>query len=154
MTKLYHYSKDKLILDKNRCYAEKNICGDKPGGLWISVDYDWQIWCEEEGYRTDRLVNQCEIVLCECEKILFINNKDELLNFTKNFRDKFSDLNRYNDCTCSLDWSSVKSIYKGILIYPYIYECRLNSLTQWYYTWDCASGCIWDLSCIDEVIYK
>ena len=48
-----------------------------------------------------------------------------------------------------LDFLKVMDEYDGIIIAPYQYSCRLmNSSTAWYYGWDCASGCIWNLGCI------
>jgi hypothetical protein len=36
-----------------------------------------------------------------------------------------------------------------LLITPYIWSCRLDF--NWYYTWDCASGCFWDVSCLHRI---
>lgn len=52
--------------------------------------------------------------------------------------------------TYELDWLKVKQKYQGIIIAPYQWKCRMAQETKWYYGWDCASGCIWDLDCIDE----
>ncbi len=54
--------------------------------------------------------------------------------------------------TYQLEWDKVKDKYQGIIIAPYQWECRLALETCWYYGWDCASGCIWDLDCIKEFI--
>ena len=37
----------------------------------------------------------------------------------------------------------------GIIIAPYQWYCRMT--VDWYYTWDCASGCIWNLDAIESV---
>ncbi|RYE19920.1 MAG: hypothetical protein EOP45_11870 [Sphingobacteriaceae bacterium] len=48
-----------------------------------------------------------------------------------------------------IDWTSLATDYDGILISPYQYCMRLRYL--WFGGWDCASGCIWNLSCIDSL---
>lgn len=56
-------------------------------------------------------------------------------------------------CSCSVtafDWIDVASRYSGIEIAPYQWKRRIHPSTFWYYTWDCASGCIWDLSAIKK----
>ena len=42
-----------------------------------------------------------------------------------------------------IDWKKVASKYDGIEIVPYQPKARMNLL--WYYGWDIASGCIWNL---------
>ena len=46
-------------------------------------------------------------------------------------------------------WSMVAADYQGILIEPYQWTCRYDM--DFYYCWDCASGCIWDLAAIKSV---
>ena len=49
-----------------------------------------------------------------------------------------------------IQWAEVASLYDGIEIAPYQFERRLGyhseigkAVSDWYYGWDCASGCIW-----------
>lgn len=44
-----------------------------------------------------------------------------------------------------ISWKKVRKNYDGIIIAPYQWDCRNASETTWYYPWDCASGCIWNL---------
>ena len=46
----------------------------------------------------------------------------------------------------SIDWKKVASKYDGIEINPYQFEARYQYL--WYYGWDVASGCIWNLKSV------
>jgi hypothetical protein len=48
-----------------------------------------------------------------------------------------------------IDWVRVAAEYAGILIAPYQRPVRHEIM--WYYTWDCASACIWDTSIIERV---
>ena len=43
------------------------------------------------------------------------------------------------------------SDYQGIIIAPYLWTRRHHESTGWYYSWDCASGVIWDARAIAEL---
>ena len=49
-----------------------------------------------------------------------------------------------------IDWSSTYKNYDGIVIAPYQWNCRYGDHI-WYYTWDCASGCIWNIDAIEKI---
>ena len=53
--------------------------------------------------------------------------------------------------TDQIDWAEVASKYDGIIISPYQWSLRLDMEMMWYYGWDCASGCIWNISAIKEL---
>lgn len=42
-------------------------------------------------------------------------------------------------------WPLVASLYDGILIPRYLWSIRFRN---WYYGWDCASGCVWNTDVI------
>jgi len=46
-------------------------------------------------------------------------------------------------------WGDLKQKYDGLIIAPYQWERRLDLM--WYYSWDCASGVIWNLDAVDTV---
>ena len=48
-----------------------------------------------------------------------------------------------------INWPAVAERYGGILITPYQWSHRMS--LHWYCGWDCASGCVWDLSQIKSV---
>lgn len=54
----------------------------------------------------------------------------------------------------TIDWFQVVRNFPGIIIAPYLWERRNSNRSNWdscwYYGWDCASGCIWDLRCIES----
>jgi len=111
----------------------------KPNGFWVSDedDYGWKAWCESEGYRVKCLV-VAYAVLIDYTKILCIRSVDELDEFSK----------QYAFDRMFVDWISVAKRYSGILITPYLWDRRFDVASAWYYSWDCASGCIWDKSAI------
>lgn len=51
-----------------------------------------------------------------------------------------------------IDWDRVASKHDGIIIAPYCWQQRLKDETFWYYSWDCASGCIWHPRAVTALI--
>lgn len=120
----------------------------KPAGLWLSVEgeQDWESWCVEEDFGINRLKYRHSIELSKDSNVLHIDNSDFLMKFGLLYRG-------YNDSPVNmyLRWKEIAEEYQGIIIAPYQYSCRLELDTSWYYGWDCASGCIWDSSAIDNI---
>src|SRR5678816_635427 len=114
----------------------------KPNGLWVSVDDDWPQWCHSNGSFENRLDHRTEIVLASDANILHLSTPEMLDRFTEEWRNDNPDWLR------CIDWSLLTQYYQGLIIAPYLWERRLTPHTFWYYWWDCASGCIWDLSAI------
>lgn len=50
-----------------------------------------------------------------------------------------------------IKWADVAEVYNGILINPYIWEARYNDRTMWYYSWDIASACIWNMNSVNLI---
>ena len=75
---------------------------------------------------------------------------DDLLGFHSRFK-----LVRYADSSYpreDIDWAAVARCYQGIIIPTYHFEFRFDThVSDWYYGWDCASGCIWDAGAIASV---
>lgn len=144
--KLYHYS-DKIIndLDINYLYQDHYI---KPKGFWISVDgpNDWREWCESEDFHLERLKFKHEIILNKNSNILHLKNDNEIIKFNEDY--SIGDMRLYNH---KIKWDELRNEYGGILIVPYSFNLRLDINHHWYYGWDCASGCIWDISSIDKI---
>lgn len=158
---LLHFSRKPLT--KVYAVAQEPDPEHKPNGLWVSWgdgEGSWPAWCENEGFGLKRLVAITEIELVPTANILRLSGADDIDAFDS----QFSRLREYQkqpswrwgpDC---IGWNEVAAIYDGILIAPYIWERRLHDRARWYYTWDCASGCIWNPSAvarlIDRGIYK
>jgi hypothetical protein len=73
-------------------------------------------------------------------RVLHLSSSDELLAFHAEFG-----LDNWK-----VSWIAVAEQWQGIIIAPYLWERRLGD-PSWYYTWDCASGCIWDATAIASV---
>jgi hypothetical protein len=122
--------------------------GRKPVGLWVSVEGqdDWRSWCEAEDFRDCGTQCQTEVILQSNHNILIIGCLAGMLQFHREYA--IEKPNAYRDEQV-IDWPRVARAHQGIIIAPYRWEQRLNDPCQgWYYSWDCASGCIWDASAV------
>lgn len=112
----------------------------KPRGLWLSVDGDWERWCNDEGMGHWAEGQTTEFMLTQPDRVLTLVTVDDLLEFTTRMVGPGT-LDHYR-----LPWDKLTEHWAGIMIAPYQWALRLDRRTTWYYTWDCASACIWDLS--------
>ena len=138
---LRHYASVPVELDRDRMYEQREcrIFG-KPQGLWISVlgEDDWPAWCRREEFCPEDLDYVHSVTLSRSASVLLINGKMEIETFYEPF----------GLPNGGIDWPKFAKLYDGIIITPYVWECRLS--VDWYYGWDCASGCIWNLDAIDS----
>lgn len=131
-----HWSEHPVVLDKKRQYGQQR--SSKPAGLWFDVNGDWRRWCESESFGATRLAYRHDLAP-DLQRVLWLKNPDDIDRFTSEYR-----IDRYK-----LDWHAVANQYAGIVIAPYQWTRRLAVCTLWYYSWDCASGCVWDLTAIN-----
>lgn len=117
----------------------------KPQGFWFDVDGDWGRWCGSQGYRFDRLSHRREVWIDDPSRVLFVSNARELDAFGEGYRSR---MGYPDEGVWNIDWPRVAAGWAGIVISPYLWERRNAVGSEWYYPWDCASGCVWDLSVI------
>lgn len=147
---LTHYSRKPLgKVNSTRQTSEPD---SKPRGLWVSDDapYDgeamgWPHWCEAESFGLDRLVHRHVIKLAAPERLLWLRSVAAIDEFNREFSEPPTW--RYS----TIRWDRVAKLYGGLVITPYQWARRLEGPARWYYTWDCASGCIWDASVVASV---
>ena len=147
---LSHYS-DKVVTEVKDVPVEKLnsfMDGMKPRGLWLSVDGedDWVQWCLGEKFRLDRLAVRNVVTLAEDADIIWIIDKQEFMEFDEEYGMFLG-----TPQTRVIDWIRVAEDYDGIIIAPYLWLFRLHPDYFWYYTWDCASGCIWNSRAIKSI---
>jgi hypothetical protein len=140
---LKHYAFAPLVL---RQQGYRQMVDFKPQGLWVSVEGpdDWVQWCLAEDYRFGRFVHT--VKLRKSNHICFLRTPSEIRDFTSDHR-----VERYPGDRLGINWPDVARAFSGIVIAPYQWECRHDPETFWYYPWDCASGCIWDLNAISKI---
>jgi len=125
-------SKEKQIHFRN---VESQNVGSKPKGLWYGVGAEWIDWIRSNMPEWEE-ENLFEINI-DTSKILLLKSANEVVNFAE----RYKSTKYYKP---QIDWQAVSNEYAGIEISPYQHSLRLSQ--DWYYSWDVASGCIWDSS--------
>ena len=146
---LIHFSKDEMI-DMKLKYKQSGDRGFlKPVGLWVSdeSDFGWSRWCRGEEFHVEALANAHLVTLKPNANILLLKTVGEIDSFTE----KYSISMFPGVDLKTIDWKRVASEYQGLVITPYQWERRLDPDSHWYYSWDVASGCIWDTDCIESI---
>lgn len=161
---LIHYTDRPIENLENINYNfRKHELDCKPEGFWVSVEngWGWGEWCSEQGnFRSERRAYVHQITLKKQHSVLHLSSQQEVLEFTEKY---YQIPFHYNVCfptlrytqekyTLYIDWTVVKQVYQGLIVSPYFKELATPESfdTMWYWSWHCSSGCIWDLSCIEE----
>lgn len=143
---LEHFSGKPLIVNPKWPYLQ--AATHKPHGLWVSVkgEDDWPHWCADEDYRPDKsqYVTQIEVDL---SRILVLDTVDKIDSFTRSYLPD-NKVSQYS--YIFINWHKVSEEYDGIIIAPYQWDARYG-VNVWYYGWDAASGCIWNLDAITRI---
>lgn len=118
----------------------------KPEGFWYSCNDEWLKWVRVQMPKWEGKRNY-KIEL-DYTNIITIRNYTQLKAFHKKYAAPMysgDPLNGY------INWREVANAYKGIEICPYLYKARFDREIRWYYSWDVASGCIWDASAVKSI---
>lgn len=155
--RLLHYTTDPLtaIRSVEQVYDAPRY--DKPNGLWLSVEGpdDWREWCKSEEFGDPDAQRCYEIVIAPDANLCRLSGPNLLRAFTAEYgMDPYMGpmAGHTQFARLAIDWPRVAEKYAGIIIAPYIWECRMSDDTRWYYGWDCASGCIWDASAVERIV--
>ena len=149
--KLSHYSRNKVqkvySVDQDTDICSTYYC--KPKGFWVSVDgeWDWPSWCKAEGYALGGFKWQHVVTLKPEANILRISTAKGIDDFTR----EYTADSTFYPVAKGMNWPKLATQYQGIIISPYIGERRNTFGANWYYVWDCASGCIWDANAIQSI---
>ncbi len=114
----------------------------KPSGFWYGFGSEWIDWCRSE--MPDWVGKYIYGVDVGKSNVLQITTHMELMQFNRKYESRVSDTGYKLYEGESIDWQKVVSEYDGIEINPYQNEARNQYM--WYYGWDIASGCVWNLS--------
>lgn len=148
---LRHYSEKPFTLDRERQYKAEVRRLDKPMGFWISVqgEDDWPSWCRAEDFRTHRLEVEYEVAIKPTASVLYLSTLGEILEFSDRYHKDEPYFTMSRERHYGIDWETVTSQYDGMIIAPYVWAARMDVF--WYYSWDCASGVIWNLDAIEDL---
>lgn len=170
-TELFHYSgcevKELVSNFHDKHWAASfGYTTIKPHGLWFSVedyqdDQNWKTWCESEEFRLSSLKYKYKVALKSPTKVLLLSTPEEIINFGLKYAgndvEEFyykSTLKKmgypYKPYVYLLKFEEIMKEYDGLIIAPYQWSCRLANECNWYYGWDCASGCIWNLDAVES----
>lgn len=149
--RLIHYSNALVGEVRSVSQSAARSYFDKPRGLWVSVEGEdgWREWCISERFGLERLTHPHEVVLASNAKVLRLNGADEIDALTARYGCAPMD---YLPDVVGINWVRVAADYQGIIIAPYVWSRRLHEGSNWYYGWDCASGCIWDAAAVAAVV--
>ena len=145
---LIHFSEKPIAsLDSTRKYEQR--VHFKPRGFWFSVEGNgdgWMAWCTEERFNIEALQRKHRLTLRDDARLIRLTSTTNIDVFHVRFNAAVYHRIIY------IDWTKVAAQYQGIIINPYIWQRRLDTWSSgWYHSWDCASGCIWDLTAIKEM---
>lgn len=151
-----HHSWWPLTYQRDHVYTPDAPHGHgKPVGFWISPqgEDDWAEWCLRESGNLGEW--RYRVTLDPFAQLLWINDAPGLIAFHNTYAVETEFDRKYtrkiygagNNQPWPIDWEKVAADYDGLIIVPYIWSQRLLG-PQWYYGWDCASGCIWNASSV------
>ena len=161
--KLTHYSKDPIEHFARFPKTEDNE--HSPSGLWLSddSDYGWRAFLTDRldsgspewadapetwKFRTDFMLKPETL-----SSVLILETKQDLKDFTKAYGEsepRSCHVEGQPGFGIHINWHIVKRDCKGILITPYQPDLSHRSEVDplHWYRFDCASGCLWDTSCL------
>ena len=109
----------------------------KPSGFWYGFGSEWIDWTRNEMPEwTGKYIYDIDT---GNTNVLQIKTNAEMLQFNSEYK---ADV-YMKDAGEAIDWKKVASKYGGIEINPYQYD---DAMLSWYYGWDIACGCVWNLS--------
>ena len=125
--------------------------GLKPKGVWYGCGDSWLKWMDREKPEWLDAVNYVYELELDQEFILTITNEQQFKRFESEYwgrapwqgRGGWSETGPPDGQYEMIEWDTLVGQYDGIEICPYLQQFRMSN-SMWYYTWDVASGCIWD----------
>lgn len=150
----YHTSSEPIESAKDVA-IEGKLFGFKPRGFWYSCGDSWIEWMSWEMPDWLNSVKYLYELDIDYSKMLVIDTEEKLILFDKMQQDRtkrHNDVNSYTDKMggfWGIDWKPIMQNYYGIEICPY--QSSQRHSINWYYTWDVASGCIWNAKAIKSV---
>lgn len=135
-----HFSTEPII-DVLSVAPDRGSFPSKPSGLWYSVGDEWEKWCESEGFR-DCFTQHRYVLDVDLSRVLRLDSAAAIRSFSR--AHALAGAARHG-----IDWTAVADRgWAGIEIAPYQWSMRHSAEAAWYYSWDVASGCIWNAEAV------
>lgn len=133
-----HFTKQPLKKLLKIKYRQQKV-EPKPNGFWYSAGDAWLEWCKSD---MPQWVGEHACVLdLGASNILQLDTLEKIKAFSLEFGNKLYTQAR----AVFIDWPTVATRWDGIEIIPYQWSIRTDPDHFWYYGWDVASGCVWNL---------
>jgi len=135
-----HFSRTPITLPLLPVARYREHDGFKPVGFWYSGNDEWLEWCRSEMPHWEG--QHRYLVDVSKANVLMLDTAHKV----KQFHRAYSDEKGPKSMSLTLiDWVKVEQDYDGVEIIPYQPSLRLDRDVFWYYGWDVASGCVWNL---------
>lgn len=150
MTGLTHSYQQLKLVDR----AYQQCLARKPAGFWLtdeSQENSWSAYLDVAG-KGNRPYHRRDFEI-DLFDVRVIRTEDQMCGFNLEYATvSVSRMNQTRICSQPLvDWPRVAQSYKGVIITPYQRTVMEQDAFRWYAGWDCASGCVWDLTCMRPV---
>ncbi len=162
-----HTNADKLDLSLTYEQVSASHYPMKPVGLWYSFNNEWLQWGRDAEHRSHWISTYNYKLTFNPARILHVINPLGLHWFNNKYGIKIcinppaflpATFDVIQERTLGINWEQVSKDYAGIEFINYHAVCdslfgdfQLYLDSQWYQLLDMDSGCIWDLSVIQNV---
>ena len=112
----------------------------KPAGLWYACGGAWLDWVLAEMPQWLADYNYVYTLQLNPARMRMIRTARDFAEFEEDYHTGYN-----------IDWHQVAQRYTGVEICPYQWSRRMAIGSEWYYTWDVASGCIWNPAAVRAI---
>jgi hypothetical protein len=123
------------ILRVRRKPVSQTYIYHKPQGFWYAIGNVWIKFLEDR--KIWRVGDYNYSVDTSKANILILYSEAKMLEFTERYKD--------GKKTAFINWDNVAKNYDGIEIPIFMKGLDSDPRTCWYYNWDVASGCVWNM---------
>lgn len=115
----------------------------KPQGLWYSCGDAWLSWIMGSIANHYKRYQHAYLLKLRTYRMRMIHTLEDFADFEETYG---------NIESGSIRWPEVYEDYAGVEICPYQGSRRWAHSSMWYYSWDVASGCVWNPAAVEDVI--
>ena len=145
MVVLTHFAMSGFVFDPKRKYDQRKSFSHpciKPAGFWLSDEsrFGWSEWCKLECH--EKLGDHSTEYEVDISQLLVIRSVGDVEALPVVWRDIGNE-----DVGVGTDWEQIAQRYAGVYM-DGNQDIAYESHHIWCRAWDCASACVWRLSCL------